>query len=250
MNLPYFIREISITFLQGVFLSYLLRLSRASQFRVFRCFGTFNTFGTLKREGEEKEENNTATGTQTRDEILTMVYLLFLLLALPFSLAVPQVAVGTRSSIGTSISVATGAALVSIGSATTAKGVTTATKRATTTTRRATTTTKRATRTTRPKSTTTRKGIPTPAEVDCSDSSWEPTVDAWMKEKVDEKLKEWWESISNRTSGNFVAEFGKAFGDSEHNLACGVDTEDQCVNPSCKGLFYTLFLSPILGYLF
>jgi len=170
-----------------------------------------------------------------------MVYLLFLLLVLPFSLAVPQGAVGTRSSMG--ISAATRAALVSIGSATTAKG-------ATTTTKRATTTTKRATAAPPPKPTTTRKGIPPPAKVDCSDRSWEPTVDAWMKEKVDQKLSAWWESVSNRTSGNFVAEFGKAFGDFEHNLACGVDTEDQCVNPSCKGLFCTLFLSSILGYLF
>ena len=170
-----------------------------------------------------------------------MVYLLFLLLVLPFSLAVPQGAVGTRSSMG--ISAATGAALVSIGSATTAKG-------ATTTTKRATTTSKGVTAAPPPKPTTTRKGIPPPAKVDCSDRSWEPTVDAWMKEKVDQKLSAWWESVSNRTSGNFVAEFGKAFGDFEHNLACGVDTEDQCVNPSCKGLFYTLFLSSILGYLF
>jgi len=66
------------------------------------------------------------------------------------------------------------------------------------------------------------------------------------------KLKEWWESIPNRTSGNFVAEFGKAFGDFEHNLACGVDTEDQCVNLSCEGLFNTLFLLffPFSSFLF
>jgi len=75
-------------------------------------------------------------------------------------------------------------------------------------------------------------------------------VDAWASEEVDRRLKEWWESTPNRASKNFVTEFGKAFGDFEHNLACGVDTEDQCVNPSCKGLFYTPFLSPILGYLF
>jgi len=184
-----------------------------------------------------------------------MVYLLFLLLALPLSLAVPQGTSGIRSSMGTSIE--TRADLVSTGSAPIAKGVTSTTKRATTTTKRATTTTKRATATTkgvtttsRPKPTTTRQGIPVAAEADCSDSSWEPTVDAWVREEVDRKLKEWWESVSNRTSENFVAEFGKAFGDFEHNLACGVDTEDQCVNPSCKGLFYTLYLSYILCYLF
>jgi len=101
-----------------------------------------------------------------------------------------------------------------------------------------------------PKPTATGKGIPLPVEVDCSDPSWSPSVDAWMKEEVDRKLKEWWQSTPNRTRRNFVAEFGKAFGDSEHNLACGVDTEDQCVNPSCKGLFYTLFLSLILCYFF
>ena len=185
-----------------------------------------------------------------------MVHLLFLLIALPFSLAFPQGAGGIPSS--RSISIATGAALVSTGPAITAKGVTTTTKRATTTTKKATTTTttKKATTTTKgvtttlpPKPTTTRNGIPPPAVIDCSDRSWEPTVDAWMKEKVDQKLKVWWESVSNRTSRNFVSEFGKAFGDFEHNLACGVDTEDQCVNPSCKGLFCILLLSPILGSL-
>ncbi|KAG0127151.1 hypothetical protein HOY82DRAFT_672219 [Tuber indicum] len=85
-----------------------------------------------------------------------------------------------------------------------------------------------------PKTTTTELGIPQLAEVDCQDPSWIPTVDAWMREEVDRKLKEWWESIPDRSSKNFVAEFGKAFGDSAHNLACGVDTEDQCINPSCK----------------
>ncbi|PUU81690.1 hypothetical protein B9Z19DRAFT_1121831 [Tuber borchii] len=133
---------------------------------------------------------------------------------------------------------------VGAGSATTAKGVTTSTKRATTSTRRAiTASTKKATTTTKgvtttvsspPKPTTTRMEIPAPAGVDCSDPSWEPTVDAWMAEDVDQKLKGWWESIPDRTSKNFVSEFGGAFGDFAHNLACGVDTEDQCVNPSCK----------------
>ncbi|KAG0643968.1 hypothetical protein HOY80DRAFT_253788 [Tuber brumale] len=85
-----------------------------------------------------------------------------------------------------------------------------------------------------PKPTTTDRGIPQPAQVDCQDPSWIPTVDAWVREDVDRKLKEWWESIPDRSSKNFVAEFGKAFGDSAHNLACGVDTEDQCINPSCK----------------
>ncbi|CUS14923.1 unnamed protein product [Tuber aestivum] len=85
-----------------------------------------------------------------------------------------------------------------------------------------------------PKPTITEVVIPAQAEVDCSDSSWVPTVDAWVKEEVDKKLKEWWESIPDRDSKNFVAEFGKAFGDSAHNIACGVDTEDQCINPSCK----------------
>ena len=70
-----------------------------------------------------------------------------------------------------------------------------------------------------------------------------------MAENVDQKLKEWWESIPDRTNKNFVSEFGGAFGDFAHNLACGVDTEDQCINPSCKGLFYILHLSPILGSL-
>ena len=70
-----------------------------------------------------------------------------------------------------------------------------------------------------------------------------------MAEDVDQKLKEWWESIPDRTDKNFVSELGKAFGDFAHNLACGVDTEDQCINPSCKGLFYILLLSPILGSL-
>ncbi|PUU81688.1 hypothetical protein B9Z19DRAFT_1121829 [Tuber borchii] len=78
------------------------------------------------------------------------------------------------------------------------------------------------------------EGILPPVEVDCLDPSWVPTVDAWMKEEVDRKLKEWWESIPDRTDKNFVSELGKAFGDFAHNLACGVDTEDQCVNPSCK----------------
>jgi len=179
-----------------------------------------------------------------------MVYLLFLLIALPFSLALPQGTGGITSS--RSINVATGAALVS---ATTAKGVTTTTKKATTTTPKATTiTTKKVTTTN--KATTTQKGVtttpPKPTTtrtvIDCSDKSWKPTVDAWIKEKVDQNLKAWWES--KKASGNFVSEFGKAFGDFELNLACGVDTEDQCVNPSCKGLFYTLFLPSILSYLF
>ncbi|PUU81692.1 hypothetical protein B9Z19DRAFT_1121833 [Tuber borchii] len=61
-----------------------------------------------------------------------------------------------------------------------------------------------------------------------------PTVDAWIAGDVDQKLKEWWESIPDRTDRNFVSELGKAFGDFEYNLACRVDTEDQCVNPSCN----------------
>ncbi|PUU81691.1 hypothetical protein B9Z19DRAFT_1106194, partial [Tuber borchii] len=78
------------------------------------------------------------------------------------------------------------------------------------------------------------EGVWAPVAIDCSDSSWEPTVDGWMAEDVDQKLKGWWESIPDRANKNFVSEFGGAFGDFEHNLACGVDTEDQCVNPSCK----------------
>jgi len=177
-----------------------------------------------------------------------MVNLLFLLLVLPFSLAIHLDLGGIHISMDIS---------VGVGSAKTAKGVTTSTKRATTSTQRAiTTSTKRATTTMKgitttvsspPKPTTTRKEIPAPAGVDCSDPSWAPTVDAWMAEDVDQKLKEWWESIPDRTDKNFVSELGKAFGDFEYNLACGVDTEDQCVNPSCKGL---LPLSPTLSSLF
>ena len=180
-----------------------------------------------------------------------MVNLFFLLLVLPFSLAI-HLDVG-----GIHISVGVGGVSLGVGSAKTTKGVTTSTKRATTSTKRAITiSTKKATTTTRgvtttvsppPKPTTTRTGIPAPAGVDCSDSSWAPSVDAWMAEDVDQKLKEWWESIPDRTNKNFVSELGKAFGDFAHNLACGVDTEDQCVNPSCKGL---LALPPTLSSLF
>ncbi|RPB05454.1 hypothetical protein L873DRAFT_793450 [Choiromyces venosus 120613-1] len=101
----------------------------------------------------------------------------------------------------------------------------------------------------RPKPTTSKvSGIPLPAGVGCLDSSWIPTVDAWVKEKVDQNLKEWWGTIKNRNTTNFVTEFGKAFGDSAHNLACGVDTEDQCINPSCTGLisFFHLISSHLV----
>jgi len=204
-----------------------------------------------------------------------MVNLFFLLLVLSSSLAVPQKAGEIRSPIG--ISVATGAALdittttvrpstttweiltiYSKGYTTTPKGFTTTAKGFTTSAKGFTTTAGGLTSTTGwvttavsspPKPTTTQRGVWAPAEIDCSDSSWVPTVDAWMAEDVDRKLKEWWESVPDRTSKNFVSEFGGAFGDFAHNLACGVDTEDQCVNPSCKGLFCILLLSPILGSL-
>ena len=155
-----------------------------------------------------------------------MIYLFFLLLVLPFSLAVPQ-----REEWEWDISWSWGVtASVSLGSPVSS----TATGGATTTVSLS------------PKPTATEQGIPLRVEVDCLDPSWVPTVDAWMKEEVDRKLKEWWESIPDRTDKNFVSELGKAFGDFTHNLACGVDTEDQCVNPSCKGLFYTLFILFIL----
>jgi len=149
-----------------------------------------------------------------------MTYLFFLLLVLPFSLAVPEGEDGDRDL---PMNATVGATSVPPGSTTTPEEVTTTVLPS-------------------PKPTTTEEVIPLPVEVNCSDSSWVPTVDAWVKEEVDRKLKEWWELGSNRTSRNFVAEFGKAFGDFEHNLACGVDTEDQCVNPSCEGLFYILLL--------
>jgi len=41
-----------------------------------------------------------------------------------------------------------------------------------------------------PKPATKEEVIPLPVEVNCSDSSWVPTVDAWVKEEVDRKLKE------------------------------------------------------------
>lgn len=44
--------------------SYLLRLSRASEFRVFQYFSTFNTFGTRGR--EEREENNSNRSADLR----------------------------------------------------------------------------------------------------------------------------------------------------------------------------------------
>jgi len=169
-----------------------------------------------------------------------MVYLFFLLLVLPFLLAVPQGVEGALTEGLLAASGVTRGGDLPVNTAT--KGVTSTTKRVTSTTKRATTTTSPP-----PKPTTTSIRIPVRVEVNCSDPSWVPTVDTWMKEEVDQKLKEWWESIPNRTSGNFVAEFGKAFGDFEHNLACGVDTVDQCVNPSCQGLFCILLLSLIMG---
>jgi len=185
---------------------------------------------------------------QTWGETLIMTYLLLLLQVLPFSLAIPQWGVlptsvttwGTSAPPGSTTipqwgdlptSVTTWGTSAPPGSTTIPVGVI-------------------ATVSPAPKPTSQEDEIPRLVRVNCSDPSWVPSVDAWMREEVDRKLKEWWESVPSRTSKNFVSEFGKAFGDFEHNLACGVDTEDQCVNPSCEGLFYILFLRSILGYLF
>jgi len=170
-----------------------------------------------------------------------MVYLFFLLLVLPFSLALPQ---GEDRDRDLPMNVTVGATSVSPGSTTTPEKVTTtvlpppeptATEKGTLL-EEATTTVSPS-----PKPTTKEEVIPLPVEVNYSDSWSVPTVDAWVKEEVDRKLKEWWELGLNRTSRNFVSEFGKAFEDFEHNLACGVGTEDQCINPSCEGLFIYYF---------
>ena len=164
-----------------------------------------------------------------------MTYLFFLLLVLPFSLAVPQ---GEDGDHDLPMNVTVGATSVPPGSTTISeKLATTLLPLLEPTTTEDGTPPEEVTTTVSPSPKPTTKGevIPLPVEVNCSDSSWVPTVDAWVKEEVDRKLKEWWELGSNRTSRNFVSEFGKAFGDFEHNLACGVDTEDQCVNPSCEG---------------
>lgn len=73
----------------------------------------------------------------------------------------------------------------------------------------------------------------------CQNGEWDPSVATWENENMSGSLEVWWrETTGNGTKEkNFSYEIGK-IGDAVLSLACGINTHDQCVNPSCDGEFF------------
>ena len=86
-------------------------------------------------------------------------------------------------------------------------------------------------------------GNATGVENGCQNGEWDPSVVAWENENMSGSLEAWWrETTGNGTKEkNFSHEIGK-IGDAVLSLACGINTHDQCVNPSCDGEFFPLHI--------
>ena len=85
----------------------------------------------------------------------------------------------------------------------------------------------------------------------CRNGKWDPSVETWENENMDESLEAWWKKTTGNGTKekNFSREIGK-IGDAVLSLACGINTHDQCVNPSCDGEFFSFYTSEKFGTIY
>jgi hypothetical protein len=73
-------------------------------------------------------------------------------------------------------------------------------------------------------------------EGDCATNpAWQAKPQAWVNADTDNKLKQWWQTVSSRQHSSFANELGNQFGSHLNDFKCGIGLYSTCVSQGCSG---------------
>lgn len=68
-----------------------------------------------------------------------------------------------------------------------------------------------------------------------TNTSWNPSVEAWVQANTDENLSLWWNNTVAEVRGATLAnQLARQFGAQQTDFSCGIEDEGSCVTPGCQ----------------